>query len=279
MKVRDALNKNGNSGDIKDKCPWFDELDKILGCRPTVYPVDLVESCSTAEFSSPKSSSPSTSHAIDAVSVNDNQDMSVQSSSTNDADEKDSNASPTGQQDNASSTGQQENASSTGQQEVLSTNKKPVIPGAKSQKHLGRKRKNSQSDDLEASIKEQTLQLQQLLEAEQARQTQENVALEGLLKAQKEAEEKRMQMMLAQQQMLQMQQANTEKLSQFLGNILTYWPSNPTQLSGSSHHQASKGFIIISVVSHSFHPCLVNSFHCVPNASAHTVHKAFYCGS
>lgn len=31
MKVRDALSKSGSSGDKKDKCPWYDELDKILG--------------------------------------------------------------------------------------------------------------------------------------------------------------------------------------------------------------------------------------------------------
>ena len=44
MKVGDALNKSGSSREEKDKCPWYDDLDKILGTRPTVCPVDIVES-------------------------------------------------------------------------------------------------------------------------------------------------------------------------------------------------------------------------------------------
>lgn len=29
--ARDALSKRGSSRDEKDKCPWYNELDKILG--------------------------------------------------------------------------------------------------------------------------------------------------------------------------------------------------------------------------------------------------------
>uniref|UniRef100_A0A3Q1IBE2 Myb/SANT-like DNA-binding domain-containing protein n=1 Tax=Anabas testudineus TaxID=64144 RepID=A0A3Q1IBE2_ANATE len=44
IKVRDALNKTGSSGKEKDKFPWFDDLDKILGTKPVIEPVDVVES-------------------------------------------------------------------------------------------------------------------------------------------------------------------------------------------------------------------------------------------
>lgn len=43
IKVRDALNKSGNSADEKLKCPWFDQLDGILSTRPVVTPVDIIE--------------------------------------------------------------------------------------------------------------------------------------------------------------------------------------------------------------------------------------------
>ncbi|KAG9273583.1 trihelix transcription factor GT-3a-like, partial [Astyanax mexicanus] len=53
IKVRDALCKTGSSGEEKEKFPWFDDLDQILGTRPTVCPVDLVQSHeSSADVSS-----------------------------------------------------------------------------------------------------------------------------------------------------------------------------------------------------------------------------------
>lgn len=46
LKVRDLLRKSGSSGDVKDKCPWFDELDGILSTRPTSNPQNVMESYS-----------------------------------------------------------------------------------------------------------------------------------------------------------------------------------------------------------------------------------------
>lgn len=43
MKVRDALHQSGSSADVKKKCKWYDELDDILGTRPIVAPVDIIE--------------------------------------------------------------------------------------------------------------------------------------------------------------------------------------------------------------------------------------------
>lgn len=65
MKVCNALSKSGNSEDEKSKYPWYDELDKILGTRPTVCPVDIVESYSPTDktTSSQMTQSPSSSYS------------------------------------------------------------------------------------------------------------------------------------------------------------------------------------------------------------------------
>uniref|UniRef100_A0A3B4BAC8 Myb/SANT-like DNA-binding domain-containing protein n=1 Tax=Periophthalmus magnuspinnatus TaxID=409849 RepID=A0A3B4BAC8_9GOBI len=38
IKIRDMLRKSGSSGDERDKFPLYDELDAILGSRPTSSP-------------------------------------------------------------------------------------------------------------------------------------------------------------------------------------------------------------------------------------------------
>ncbi|KAL2102331.1 hypothetical protein ACEWY4_001499 [Coilia grayii] len=47
IEVRDALSKTGSSGKEKDKFPWYDALDGILGTKPIVDPVDVVENDSS----------------------------------------------------------------------------------------------------------------------------------------------------------------------------------------------------------------------------------------
>ncbi|KAK7944710.1 hypothetical protein WMY93_000438 [Mugilogobius chulae] len=44
IKIRDMLRKSGSSGDEKDKFPLYDQLDAILGTRPTSSPQYIVES-------------------------------------------------------------------------------------------------------------------------------------------------------------------------------------------------------------------------------------------
>lgn len=79
------------------------------------------------------------------------------------------------------------------------TSQMPSIPGAKARQHLGRKRKSSQSDDgVQAFLERQHRQLQELINSEQDRQQQENSYLESYLRAQREAEERRFEMMQAQ---------------------------------------------------------------------------------
>ncbi|XP_057675459.1 uncharacterized protein LOC130905788 [Corythoichthys intestinalis] len=43
-KVRDSLRGSMESGEVKDKCPWYDELDAILGTRNSVNPKYVVDS-------------------------------------------------------------------------------------------------------------------------------------------------------------------------------------------------------------------------------------------
>ncbi|KAF7645537.1 hypothetical protein LDENG_00201960 [Lucifuga dentata] len=44
IKVHDSLRKSGSSTNEKDKFPYYDILDNILGTRPTSSPVKVVES-------------------------------------------------------------------------------------------------------------------------------------------------------------------------------------------------------------------------------------------
>uniref|UniRef100_A0A672GFN0 C2H2-type domain-containing protein n=1 Tax=Salarias fasciatus TaxID=181472 RepID=A0A672GFN0_SALFA len=48
IKVRDALKRSGSSTTVKDRFEWFDSFDKILGTKPDVEPVDIVESFENA---------------------------------------------------------------------------------------------------------------------------------------------------------------------------------------------------------------------------------------
>ncbi|XP_078018273.1 uncharacterized protein LOC144458762 [Epinephelus lanceolatus] len=47
-KARDAIRKTGASSNEKDKCPFYDQLDGILGTRPTSSPVRVMESTPAA---------------------------------------------------------------------------------------------------------------------------------------------------------------------------------------------------------------------------------------
>ncbi len=65
MKVRDAMRKSGRSGEETDKCPFCEDLDKILGTRPTVCPEDIVESHEETSASGTPSPAPSCSCSAD----------------------------------------------------------------------------------------------------------------------------------------------------------------------------------------------------------------------
>ncbi|KAL2095747.1 hypothetical protein ACEWY4_007895 [Coilia grayii] len=44
VKTRDSLNRSGSSGEERERFPWYDDLDNIMGTKPVVKPVDMVES-------------------------------------------------------------------------------------------------------------------------------------------------------------------------------------------------------------------------------------------
>lgn len=44
LKIRDSLRKTGSSTEEKDKFPWFDAIDNIIGSRPTSDPQHIIES-------------------------------------------------------------------------------------------------------------------------------------------------------------------------------------------------------------------------------------------
>lgn len=70
-KVRDALHRSGSSADVKKKCKWYDELDDILGTRPIVAPVEIIENYQPASQigapspPTPQASSSSSSGHVD----------------------------------------------------------------------------------------------------------------------------------------------------------------------------------------------------------------------
>lgn len=49
------LRKSGSSGDKKEKFPWNDELDAILGTQPTSSPQTIVESIEEEKPQTPSS--------------------------------------------------------------------------------------------------------------------------------------------------------------------------------------------------------------------------------
>jgi len=51
MKARDAMRKSGASTNEKDKCPFYDDLDNILGTRPTSTPIRVIESSPASDGS------------------------------------------------------------------------------------------------------------------------------------------------------------------------------------------------------------------------------------
>ncbi|MGH0121653.1 UNVERIFIED_CONTAM: hypothetical protein FKN15_064322 [Acipenser sinensis] len=52
IKTRDILRRSGESPEIKLKCPYYDQLDIILGTRPCSNPQNIVESFIEDESSS-----------------------------------------------------------------------------------------------------------------------------------------------------------------------------------------------------------------------------------
>ncbi|XP_013874664.1 trihelix transcription factor GT-3a, partial [Austrofundulus limnaeus] len=236
QKARDALDKSGSSGEEKDKCPWFGELDKILGTRPTVCPVDIIETntpladnTSSGNTSSENTSSENTSFESTPSPPTTSNSVEVE----NNDEETEEPSDDTGDREGSSASLSGDGANGT-------TKERLTVRGVQARKHLGRKRKAeaSKSDSgLQDFVLQQTKQLQQMLEAEQNRQKQENVVLENLIKAHQEAEEKRFQMMQAQHQ------AHTQMVSQIMGtvvNLMSFSSQTQNNSTQQTHYYPSQ---------------------------------------
>ncbi|XP_048048605.1 uncharacterized protein LOC125269701 isoform X2 [Megalobrama amblycephala] len=201
IQVRDALNKTGSSGKEKDKFPWYDDLDNILGTKPDVDPVDVVESHESSTLSA-------SSDAIDASTVDQatasNTDVDVGDSSNISSDVDVTNTvADAGVSDDPST-------ESSANEEGIIGERLP-IPGAKARK---RKIKSCKADvDIQAYMMDNKTMLTELHRAEQSQVAQEAACFERILKAQQEAEERRFQVMQAQQQ------ATNQMFLQLMGTL------------------------------------------------------------
>ncbi|KAK7175607.1 hypothetical protein R3I93_002515 [Phoxinus phoxinus] len=224
--VRDALNKSGNSGEEKEKCQWYDELDKILGTRPTVCPVDIVESYSpTDKTSSSLMTQPSSSSYSGETKLDVNGEKGI---TPNDPESNGPTDSPL-----ATSTDiEDSDATPSCDEQCGESSGRLAIPGAQARKHLGRKRKAKDCLDdsgLQAYMAQQSKQLHEMFEAEQKQQAQENAVLENLLRAHQEAEERRFQAMQAQQE------ANRQMFTQLVATLANALSSGQSQHPPSQH--------------------------------------------
>ncbi|XP_073729883.1 uncharacterized protein [Misgurnus anguillicaudatus] len=201
IKIRDALNKTGSDGTEKEKFPWFDELHQILGTKPIVDPVDVVES-----IDSPASSTVSTTDLSPTDTSFDGGNSSssnVTTDALNTPSEADVSAAPCAESS--------DNSSERGKGERL------PIPGARARK---RKVKSSSTDS------EFMTELKRVMEDIHSAEQRQESHFERMLKAQLDAEEKRFREMQAQQQ------ATTQMFFQLMGNIAS--ALNPAQPQTSS---------------------------------------------
>lgn len=160
IKVRDVLRRSGSSGDEKEKFLWYDEMDQILGTRPTSNPVNIIDSFEE-----------STETTTDEYSELNDTDKS----STADNEELGGAGSP-------------EDTGESMQEQAI-----PRIHGRK-------RKANSDRLDLQTFLHHQRELLKEFQESEHNLQQHEMEAFEKCMKASQEAEERRFQALQAQQQ-------------------------------------------------------------------------------
>ncbi|XP_055021162.1 uncharacterized protein LOC129412124 [Boleophthalmus pectinirostris] len=209
IQVRDKLKKTGSSGKEKDKFIWFDELDKILGTKPVVDPVDVVENDEREPM---------------PVSLTASSDLTPPSDPDVDDVEDSGNTLDLSNVSEVQSTDTEEKDSGGG---------KLPIPGAQARK---RKAKSNRDDEVVEYLAQTQKMLHDIQGAEQRRMDQEAASFEKLLKAQQEAEERRFQAMQVQQQ------ATNQMMLQLLSTLVnsqqhhsstvpawnsTTWPMQP----------------------------------------------------
>ncbi|XP_014882870.1 uncharacterized protein LOC106944150 [Poecilia latipinna] len=71
-KYKEAKDSNKRSGSGRVTCPFYNELDRILGDKPSVQPLDLLDSCCAEEEQEEMSPSPAANTASPASSASAN---------------------------------------------------------------------------------------------------------------------------------------------------------------------------------------------------------------
>ncbi|XP_062409562.1 uncharacterized protein LOC134100403 [Sardina pilchardus] len=181
IQVRDALRKTGSSGKEKDKFIWFDEVDKILGTKPVVDPVDMVENDDR--------------EAEPTLSVASSDSSYVTHASDPDADDVEDSSNALDESDVVEAQGTENEEK---EPEDSEKGGKLPIPGAKARK---RKAKSNRVDDeVVEYLAESRKMMQEIQGSEQRRLDQESANFDKYLNAQREAEERRFHAMQLQQQ-------------------------------------------------------------------------------
>ncbi|XP_049917254.1 interferon-induced protein 44-like isoform X2 [Epinephelus moara] len=188
VKVRDSLRRSGSSGEEKEKFIWYDDLDSILGTRPTSSPKVVIESF--------KEEVPWTSTAEEPADVFK---CSVSLESDKSGDPSYGEVHPEEDESTASS------GSPRPQQE--NTSLRWATPGAQ-----GRKRK-SWTERLDSFLESYMQHKRKMDKADQKRHDEERAAFENFNRLQQEAEERRFKAIQEQQQ------ANNQLLLHMMGTF------------------------------------------------------------
>ncbi|KAK0131411.1 hypothetical protein N1851_033904 [Merluccius polli] len=149
MKVRDALGRSGNSGEEKDKFPWFDVLDQILGTKPIVDHMDIVESYDASSGASPANTTTS-SYSVDSDGNGGNANKTADTETSGPTDDTLNTSTDIEACDAAHSKGSRSQEGQGGRSRL-------AIPGAQSRK---RKARSSLFDELQVYQAEQMRQLE-----------------------------------------------------------------------------------------------------------------------
>ncbi|XP_054650492.1 uncharacterized protein LOC129191298 [Dunckerocampus dactyliophorus] len=184
IKVRDSIRNNGCSGDEKDKFPWYDQLDEILGTRP---------------ISSPKQAS--LQDDVPITAIKEEPDDVSQCSVSREWCKSGSSEIHLGDESTTSSAPSSESP----RPEQETNGFRWTVPGAQN------KKRKSRVDRFDIFLESYMQQKRQMDEADRKRRDEERAAFEKFMRMQQEADERRFKAMQEQQQV------NNQLLLQMMG--------------------------------------------------------------
>lgn len=214
FRVRDAIGKSGTSAEEKEKFVWYEELDGILGSRPSSRPKALAEPFKEEAPWTPTAAQPADLFHFHGAqeSIQDGKwdwaplnththiPVCIVTSSVLPGDDSYREVHPE----------EDESTSSSGSHRPLQEPNMVqwTVPGGRVRK---RKRK---TDRLESFLESYMQQKRRMDEADQKRRDEEKAAFESFLKMQQEAEERQLEAMAAQQR------ASSQLLLHMMGTLV-----------------------------------------------------------